>query len=491
MVNKGVSLLLPFFIRVVIINVLGKEYLGLNNLFTSILHVLNLAELGIGSAMVYSMYKPIAEGNGELICSLLALYKKVYRIIGLIVFTAGIVLVPFLPFLIKGGAEGINITVLYLIFLVDTVLSYLLFAYKNSLLMAHQRTDVSSNIGTVVHLLLNLVQVILLLVFKNYYIYIIVKPLFTILNNLVINWATDRMYPMYKPEGVVSPEKQSEIFGRVKALIGHKIGTTVVSSADSLVISAFLGLEVLGIYSNYSYIIFFIISLSAIFFNGMLAGIGNSLVTENVDKNYTLFENINFILSWLVGWCSVCFLCLFQPFMELWMGADMLLPASSVVCIVIYYYTWQFRTTGLYFKDAAGMWQADFWKPYVSAVFNLVVNIILVLIIGINGVFISTIVCMALINFPWETIVLFRNLFKRSPKKYIIQEFINLIISIVMCGVTYLICAYLPMQHGLGCLAVRFLLCLTVPNIIFVIAFFRKKEFHYVIAKIKQVIKRH
>lgn len=490
MVNKGVSLLLPFLIRAIIINVLGKEYLGLNNLFTSILHVLNLAELGIGSAMVYSMYKPIAEGDGDSICSLLALYKTVYRIIGLIVFGIGVVLIPFLPFLIKGGVEGIDITVLYMIFLVDTVLSYLLFAFKNSLLMAHQRTDVSSNIGTVVHLLLNLTQVILLLIFKDYYIYIIVKPLFTVVNNLFVNWATNRMYPEYQPKGAVSKEKQREIFGRVKALVGHKIGTTVVTSADSLVISAFLGLGILAIYSNYYYIIFFIVSLTSIFFNGMLAGIGNSLVVETREKNYALFENINFVLSWLVAWCSVCLLCLFQPFMELWMGKDMLLSTSSLICMVIYYYSWQFRTTGLYFKDAAGMWQADFWKPYVSALFNIIVNISLVLLIGINGVFISTIVCMIGINFPWETHVLFRDLFKRSPAKYVGQELINLGKAMIMCASTYGLCMLLPWQHGIVCLALRFALCLVVPNLIFLLFSFRMKEFSYAMGKIKQILKR-
>ncbi|MBR5349028.1 MAG: polysaccharide biosynthesis protein [Lachnospiraceae bacterium] len=490
MVNKGVSLLLPFLIRAIIINVLGKEYLGLNNLFTSILHVLNLAELGIGSAMVYSMYKPIAEGDGDTICALLALYKTVYRIIGLVVFCIGVVLIPFLPFLIKGGVEGIDITVLYMIFLVDTVLSYLLFAFKNSLLMAHQRTDVSSNIGTVVHLLLNLTQVILLLIFKDYYIYIVVKPLFTVVNNLFVKWATDRMYPEYQPKGSVSKEKQKEIFGRVKALVGHKIGTTVVTSADSLVISAFLGLGVLAIYSNYYYIIFFIVSLTSIFFNGMLAGIGNSLVVETEEKNYALFENINFVLSWLVAWCSVCLLCLFQPFMELWMGKDMLLSTSSLICMVIYYYSWQFRTTGLYFKDAAGMWQADFWKPYVSAVFNIIVNISLVLLIGINGVFISTIVCMIAVNFPWETFVLFRDLFKRSPVKYVGQELINLGKTMIMCVTTYGICMVLPWQHGIVCLALRFALCLVVPNLIFLLFSFRMKEFSYAMGKVKQILHR-
>ena len=489
-VNKCISIFLPFLIRVIIINVLGKEYLGLNNLFTSILQVLNLAELGIGSAMVYSMYKPIAEGDGELICALLALYKKLYRIIGLIVFAIGFALIPFLSYLIKGGVNDIDYNVLYLIFLVDTVLSYLLFAYKNSLLIAHQRTDVGSNIGTIIHLLLNFLQVIFLFIFKNYYAYIIVKPVFTIANNLFVNIATKRMYPQYKPCGIVSKEKQREILSRVKALVGHKVGTTVVASADSLVISSFLGLGILAIYSNYYYIIYFIVSLTSIFFNGMLAGIGNSLVVETNDKNYSLFENINFILSWLVSWCSTCLLCPLQPFMELWMGKDMLLSTSSLICMVIYYYSWQFRTTGLYFKDAAGMWQADFWKPYVSAFFNIVMNIVLVQIIGINGVFISTIVCMFGINFFWETIVLFRILFMRSPTKYICKELLNLLKTIVMCTVTYFMCLALPMQYGFSCIIFRILICIIFPNIIFIMSSFKTREFSFAVGKVKQIIQK-
>lgn len=488
--NKGISLLLPFFIKYEIINILGKEYLGLNNLFTSVLNVLNLAELGVGAAMVYSMYKPIAEGDKESICALLALYKKAYRIIGLVVFACGLALIPFLPFFIKDSVEVVNTNILYIIFLVDTALSYLLFAYKNSLLIAHQRTDVASNLGTIIHILLNIAQAILLLVFKNYYIFIIVKPLFTIINNLCINWITKRMYPEYEAKGMVSKEEQSQIFSRVKALVGHKVGTTVVASADSLVISAFLGLEMLAIYSNYYYIIFSVISITSMFFNGMLAGIGNSLIVESKEDNYKLFENINFILSWLVSWCSVCLLCLFQPFMEVWMGSDMLLSTTSLIFIVIYYYSWQFRTTGLFFKDAAGLWQADFWKPYVSAAFNLLVNIILVNCIGINGVFISTIVCMIAINFPWETYVLFRDVFKRGCVSYLLKELLNLVKTIIMCFITYFICCKIPIQHGIICVILRFLVCILVPNLIFILTSFKTKEFAYVKVKIKSILKR-
>lgn len=485
-INKSITLLLPFFIRNVIINVLGKEYLGLNNLFTSILNVLSLAELGVGSAMVYAMYKPIAEENREMICALLSLYKKLYRIIGLVIFVIGMVLLPFLPFLIKGGVKGININVLYLIFLLDTVLSYLMYAYKNSLLIAHQRTDISSNIGSIVHLMLNLFQLIILIVLKNYYIYILMKPVFRIVNNYMIKIVTERIYPDYKPSGQIAKEQRTEIFQHIKALLGHKIGVTVISSADSLVISAFLGLDILAIYSNYYYIISFVISIMGILFDGMLAGIGNSIVTETKQKNYYLFKNINFVTMWFVTWCTVCLLCLFQPFMKIWMGEKMLLSNSSLYFIVLYYYTWQFRCTGLYFKDAAGMWKADFWKPYVAAVVNILGNIILVKTIGINGVFISTIICMIFIYFPWETKVVFEKLLKRSCKEYLICQIIYSIEALFICIVTYLICESVSFTGDFE-IVVRGVICITLPNALFLIFNSKNVGFKYVNDKFRKM----
>lgn len=485
--NKIVSLLLPFLIRSIIIRTLGREYLGLNNLFTSILSVLNLAELGMGTAMVWAMYEPIAKENKTVICQLLALYKKIYRIIGSIITICGLLLMPFLKHLVNGNVENINIYILYLIFLSDTVLSYLLFAYKSSILTAYQRSDIISNIGTVVQLLLNIVQIVILLIFKNYYFYILMKPLFTIINNIIVNYVTGKQYPDLIPYGNVDVSVKNNIFTRVKALIGHKIGSTVIASADSLVISAYLGLEMLAIYSNYYYIVYFLISVTSIFFNGMLAGIGNSLVLETREKNIILFKNINFMTVWLVTWCSVCLLCLLQPFMTLWMGKDMLLSTLTVILIVIYYYTWQARTTGLFFKDAAGMWNADFWKPYVAAIVNVVINILLVKRIGINGVFISTIICMVLIYFPWETWVLFKKMFGISSREYVLGQVISAIEAVFICVFTYSICSIIPLS-GIEGLIARGVICVFVPNIILVIFNYKKQEYIFLKNKIIMTI---
>lgn len=478
-INRVITLLLPFIARTIIINSLGAEYLGLNNLFTSILNVLSLAELGVGTALVYAMYKPIAEENQDEICSLLKLYRSCYRVIGAIILAIGILIIPFLPKLIHGTyPNDINLYILYVIYLSNTVLSYFLFAYKQSLLQAHQRTDVSSNVGSIVNIALNIIQIVVLIRLKNYYLYVILKPIFTVINNITIAIVTKRMYPNYSCRGNINKEVAKTIAHKVKALVGHKIGTTVITSADNLVISAFLGLTAVAIYGNYYYIMYFIIGVMGIAYSGVLAGIGNSLVTETEEKNYQLFNNMNFLIMWVVSWCSVCFLCLYQPFMKIWMGEDMMFPMPTVILLVIYYFTWQMRVTVINFKDAAGIWNADFWKPYVAAIVNLFTNILLVNLIGINGVFISTLICMALINFPWETNVLFKELFHKSPCHFYLRQCIVAIRTVFACLISAFVCSLVSIE-GIPGLILKMVICVIVPNALFVLLSCKTTEFRY------------
>ena len=286
------------------------------------------------------------------------------------------------------------------------------------------------------------------------------------------------MYPNYSCRGNINREVAKTIAHKVKALVGHKIGTTVITSADNLVISAFLGLTAVAIYGNYYYIMYFIIGVMGIAYSGVLAGIGNSLVTETEEKNYQLFNNMNFLIMWVVSWCSVCFLCLYQPFMKIWMGEDMMFPMPTVILLVIYYFTWQMRVTVINFKDAAGIWNADFWKPYVAAIVNLFTNILLVNLIGINGVFISTIICMVLINFPWETNVLFKELFHKSPCHFYLRQCIVAIRTVFACLISAFVCSLVSIE-GIPGLILKMVICVIVPNALFVLLSCKTTEFRY------------
>lgn len=283
------QIVVPFIMRTVMIYCMGVEYLGLNSLFTSILQVLNLAELGVGSAMVYSMYKPITEDDDKTICALMRLYRTYYRAIGLVIAVVGIGLTPFIPKLIKSDLPaGLNIYILYWLNLSATVLSYWLFAYKNSLLQAHQRIDVTSKVTLLTNTLQYIIQIFVLVVLKNYYIFVIVMLATQAMTNVVTSIVVSKMYPKFKPIGKLPKKMVISINHRIKDLFTSKVGAIIVNSADTIVISAFLGLTMLAIYQNYFYILSAIISIGTIIFSACTAGIGNSLIVESKKKIFRI-----------------------------------------------------------------------------------------------------------------------------------------------------------------------------------------------------------
>ena len=488
-IYKLVGIFLPFLIRTVMIKKLGAEYLGLSSLFTSILQVLSLSELGIGNAMVYSMYKPMAENDTDRICALLTLYRKFYSIIGSVILILGMLLAPFLKYFISGTyPSDINIYVLYFIYLFNTVISYFLFAYKKSILDAMQKVSIENTIQTAVTASMYILQIIVICITKNYYAYIILLPFSTLIINVFRNAIIKKKYPEFVCRGTIEKEFVLELYKKIRALIGHKIGSSVIWFADSIVISAFLGLNTLAIYSNYYYIMNAIIGILAVVYNAILASIGNSLVTENIDKNHNDFMIFTFGNNWLVGWGSVCLLCLYQPFMEIWMGRDMMFPFSIVIIFTVYFYSWMFNKIGNTYKNAAGMWREDFWKPYVSSVVNLILNIILVNTIGISGVLISTIVATVFIETPWETYVLYKYMFKRNVFSYIKQLCSGVVVTILSMIVTYSICSMIFLENIVLVFIIRMIICFIVPNIIYILCFCRTKEFSLVICKVKSIL---
>ena len=273
--------------RTAMIYLLGMEYLGLNSLFTSVLSVLNLAELGVGAAMTFSMYKPIAEGDSAKICALMRLYKIYYRIIGAVILGLGLCIMPALPMLVKKDLPpDVNLYVLYVINLLATVFTYWLFAYKNCLLYAHQRNDVTDKIGYIVNTAKYGIQLLVLFIIKDYYIYIIVMLLGNIASNIVTALVVDRMYPQYKAMGKMPQSEVSMINRRIRDLFTSKVGLVVVDSADTIVISAFLGLTALAKYQNYYFILSTIYGFITLITSSSLAGIGNSIVTESSESSF-------------------------------------------------------------------------------------------------------------------------------------------------------------------------------------------------------------
>lgn len=485
---RFVSTVFPFVIRTVIVVTLGTKYLGLNSLFNSILAVLSLSELGIGGALVFNMYKPIAENDVKQVNALLNTYKKYYRIIGFIILGLGICVMPFLRYLIKGSyPQELNLYLLYIVYLSNAVISYWVFAYKVAILEASQQNSIDSRIHSFVKTGMYIAQIVGLYLTHDYYVYLICLPISTLTLNLVRSVIVDRRFPQYCADGEIETSLIKSVFNKVKALFGHKIGTIVITSADSIVISSFLGLEIVGIYGNYYTVIHSLISLITIFYTSITASVGNSLISTDKKTTLSHFRILVFINSWIVGWCTVCLVCLYQPFMTLWMGEEMLFPFHMVLLLAFYFYSWLIRRIGLTYKDAAGRWEEDFWKPYIGAVVNLVTNIIMVKIIGIEGVVISTIIVMVFIYFPWETIVVGKYIFEHSMKEYVTDIGKNLAITIIACVVTFWVTDRVAAKGILG-LIIRGVICCFVPNAIFALCYFRTQQFCETLNRIKKLL---
>lgn len=478
----------PFILRTVMIYVLGMQYLGLNSLFTSILQVLNLAELGVGSAMVYSMYRPIAEDDTAQICSLMKLYKAYYRVIGLVILVVGVAITPGIPQLISGDVPAdINVYVLYLLNLGATVLSYWLFAYKNSLLTAHQRTDVIDKVTIGTTTFQYILQIAVLLVFKSYYLYIIVALATQALLNIVTSQVVDKMYPVYKPSGKIDKELAKQINKKVKDLFTSKIGEVIVNSADTIVISAFLGLTMLAIYNNYYYILTAVMGFITIIFKATTAGIGNSIVVESEQKNYMDLKKLTFMISWIGCFCTCCLLCLYQPFMELWVGQKYMLSFGCVICLCVYFYTRVINQVLIVYKDAAGMWHEDRFRPLCTALTNLALNLATVKFLGIYGILLSTVISTLVVGMPWVIKNIFTVIFHMSATEFIRNLLVYVTSGAAICTLTYVGCKFISINL-IATIVIRLIVCCFAPNILYVILFRRTDEFKQTIAIADSVI---
>ncbi|MDD6467369.1 MAG: polysaccharide biosynthesis protein [Erysipelotrichaceae bacterium] len=475
---KIYQIVVPFLMRTAMIYFMGVQYLGLNSLFVSVIHVLNLAELGVSSAMVYSMYKPIAEHDTTTICTLMKLYKTYYRVIGIVVLCLGLLLVPFIPHLINGTfPSDINIYVLYLMNLMATVLSYWLFAYKNSIIYAHQRADIFSKTHLFTDTVKYILQLSTLAIFHNYYLYVMAILLTQILTNIINAIIANKMYPEFIAKGSLPKEEVEKINQRIKDLFTVKVGGVVISSVDTLVISAFLGLKVLAIYQNYFYMITSINGMMRIIFHSCTAGIGNSLIIESKEKNYKDFKKFTFIISWISSFCTCCFLCLSQPFMKLWMGESLMLEFPIVVCLCIFFFVHQFNSLFNLYKDASGIWHADRYRLLITAIANLVMNLIMVQMIGLYGIVLSTVLSTLFIGIPWLLYNLFTTVFAYSEiKNYLFRIGGYCLIAFICCVSTYYVCLFVTFDSYLE-LICKLLICCVIPNVIYFVVYYRKEEF--------------
>lgn len=484
LLGQAFGLIISFISRIIFVKVLTDEYLGLNSLFTNILTMLSLVELGIGSAIVYSLYKPLALKDKEKIKSLMQLYKNAYRIIGIIIFILGFLFLPFYRYLINEIPDISNLDFIYCLFVMNTSISYF-YSYKRSLIISDQKRYIATIYRYLFYFLLNVAQIFILLLTKNYILFLILQVIFTWLENVFISLKANKMYPylLEKDTQKLDKEEYQKIKQNIKAMLFHKIGGVAVNSTDNILIAKFVNLVSVGLYSNYYLIINALEIIIIQFFNAIVASIGNLGATKKSREVKETFDITLFLNFIIFGISSICLLILFNPFIELWLGNKYLFDFKIVLTIVICFYLKGIRKTCLTYKDALGFFKEDQYKPIIESIINLVVSLILVKYIGLIGIFIGTIISTLTTSLWVEPYVLYKCYFKTSVKEYMIRTTSYFIVTLIGYFISIMLCDLIHINPIIN-LILKAIICIILPTIIYIICFRKTNEFK----KIKSIL---
>ncbi len=492
-VGNLVTQLLNFVLRTIFIAHLGDTLNGVNGLYANILSVLSMAELGIGTAMNYSLYKPVAQGNIGKIKSYMRLYKKAYSIIGIVIAVIGLLVSPFLPYLVNQpeSVSTRDLTLYYFIFLFNTVSTYFV-AYKYSLVNAEQKNYIQTNILTLTKMITVILQIIVILTTGNYYAYLLTAAAVELLQKIFVSIYLDRRYPYLKDKDAekLSAGETGEIVSKTKALMCHKIGDVARLQTDSMIISGFINVTLSGFVDNYNLVLNSIANVVNIIFNSVLSSFGNLFATETKEKQYRIFKVYRFAACWIYGFTAVGFSMLLTPFVGLWLqDTGKTLAFSVVICILIDYYFKGDRIVLSNFKTAAGVFEQDKYLALIQGGVNLVISIVLVQKIGLMGVYIGTIVSGLIANVT-KPVIIYKVILQQPVKKYFVDSLKYLAAVAANFAVLAGIRTLVMREVTVASFGVMFVIICVVFNSSFLALFGRTEEFGYLWGIVKGKVMR-
>lgn len=481
-VNQVLSFVLQFICRTIFIRVLGVEYLGISGLFSNVLNVLSLADLGFGTAIIYSMYKPLAEQDTDKLAALMAYYKKVYNILAAAVAIIGISMVPVLPYIIKLKSNIPDLIIYYLMYVANIVMSYLLI-YRSTIIIADQKSYLLSIYSMVCTVIQNIFQIIILVIWKNYLLYLSVSVLSTLILNLFQANKAKQLYPYLKEKRELDASAKNGIMENVKSMFLYKLGGVVMNDTDNILISAIVGTIYVGLYSNYLMVIYAVSAFTNIIFNSFTASIGNLNTKADKERQYEIFNIMNFIAFWIFGFCSACFIVLFNDFITLWVGAKYTFDMLVVIIIILNFcMPGTIRPVAIY-RDTTGMFRQTKFVFLITAVINIVLSIILGKISGVFGILLATIISRLLTNMWYEPFILFKIYFKKKASLYFRRQILYWLVIVICCGGTYLLCGIFNNLSYLNFI-LKLITSIIASNMIIIAAFRRSKEFKYIYEQI-------
>lgn len=478
-----ISILLSFIGRTVFAMLLEKEYLGLGGLFSNIISVLSLSELGIGSVIIVNLYKPIAENDEDRICRLMNFYSTAYRVIGLFVICCGIILVPFLPELVNSDKNIPFLEGYFMLFVVQSASSYF-FAYKQSILIASQKEYICSIIRQIFNTIMHILQIIFLVITKEYVTYLMVTIFTNISTNIVISIVADKKYPYLKNNHLkLQKEERRNILSNVSSMMLHKVGNVIINSTDNILISSMIGIVFTGLYSNYLLIVNMVMQVVNIIFNSVSASVGDYNARKSKAEAFELFKAMNTISYWIFGMSSICLFTLFQPTINIWLGEDYMLDAPCVMMIALNFLLAGIIRVPSTFVDVNGLYTKTKFKPITMAMLNLVMSIVCANIWGLVGIFLGTFGSYILVGLWVDPYFLYKYKFSKSFMKYILSLLLNLTIIVIIGFLTYSIVSLVKNYM------LKVLICFAVTNILFAAAYCKTEGFRFVYQRIRNVVK--
>ena len=493
-IGQAATLILSFALRTIFIMHLSEDLLGVNSMYSNILSLLNMAELGIGTALNFSLYGPVARGEKEKIKSYMQLYRKAYRVIATVVAVVGLLLVPFLKYLAKnpGDVSERDLTLYYLIFLFNTVSSYFV-AYKYSLVNAEQKNYIQTNILTITKIVTVSIQIAVVVITENFYLFLLTDAAVQLVQKIFVSIYLDKKYPLLKEKNIepLAKAESDEVWNKTKALVFHKVGDVARLQTDAIIITSFIQVKMAGYVDNYNLVLNSVSNFVNIIFNSVISSFGNLIATESKQKQYEMFKVYRFFASWIYGYSCVGFMILLTPLIRIWIGDKWVLVPAAVYCILTDYYFKGDRIVLSNYKTAAGVFEQDKYLALIQGAVNLVLSIALVQTpLGIVGIYIGTIVSGLIANIT-KPIIIYRACFDMDASSYFIDSF-KYIASLLF---VLLSCHFISLKVLSNLNIFTFLIMAVIITIVFNGVYFilygRSEEFKYLYGKLREKLVRH
>ena len=482
----ALNILLSWVGRIIFVRVLSADYLGINGLFTNLINILSIADLGIPAAMAYSLYKPLARCDTQKINSMISFFRKIYFFIAGAVLVIGLSLIPILPYIIKIDNPVPNLSSYYVLILINTVGSYV-FMYRTTLLTADQKGYVLQRYIIIFRFISFVAKVIVLLAFRNYLVYLGCGVFVELCSNVAQNLGTLHHYPYLKEKVPELPESDRKaIWKNVFDLFIYRISGVIQTNTDSILISLYAGTVFVGYYSNYQMMILAVTAVISLIFSNVKASVGNMIASadspsENRLKVYWTMESLNF---WITAFSSISFICLFQPFIQLSFGSEYVLPFADVIVIVLIFYTSNIRQTIWVFRETTGLFHETRMVTTVTAVLNIILSAAIGWFYGMTGVLVATLISRIVYAWWKEPMILFGKVFGCSAKKYYINYLVQVLLFIIVCAASYFLCGFINVSNPYISFALKTVMCAVFPNAVFFALFFKNQGLRDLVRKL-------